>query len=222
MPGTWSIRGLGLLLAVFGLWAALLFPAEYRAAILSRLDEMSLTMAMLDDFDDLPAPASYRGQRTVMEACQSVAESLALSLQPEEVGRAVAQGCRVWAEEILATSPASALPHLVVARALLEDGDAEAGRLALRRAQAAAPTSGWLAERRVELALAQLDALDDVAREVISADIALLASIPAGSAILASHFVANEPARDLIASGVERAAGRDQRRFLDAIQAQGG
>jgi hypothetical protein len=116
-----------------------------------------------------------------------------------------------------ARAPVLAVPYLMEAQAL---GTAEPPSLV--RAWAAAASTGWLAERRVALALGHPLVLDAPAREALASDVLLLARSHRGATVLADLYRSGPVGRDLLVSILEHAPPEDQRRFLSRVRDAGG
>lgn len=209
---------ISLLLAGYGIWTGLHVGPEYSAALVSVTDERALAQMVLEVPSGLPSPSSLRGQTSVVLACDRVLEDPAVAFQIERVRGLAAETCLQTARRMLAMSPLLITPEVVVARAASALGDTRQLNEALVRSQAGSPSTGWLAERRVELSLRHLATLNRATRNALESDVTVLASYPRGSQHLARWYDMDPSVREVLVSVLERGPRDHQRNFLANVR----
>lgn len=164
--------------------------------------------------DPPPVPLSVRGQRDLMIACSDALAPATLVLQAPDLVTVVADECAALADRVLGWTPTLSAAHLVQAEAAQARGETAAALAALKRSQATASRTLWLADRRMRQALS-LGPVDRVALEpVLRADIDLMFDSDPGIRALARYYVRDADLRPMILAVAETRSAEDQRRFL--------
>jgi hypothetical protein len=187
----------------------------------------SLRLVALEDYENftalqggVPDPVwSIHGNKALLYACDDALRGRLSDLLPPSELTPIADGCLALAQHVLAMSPTWSVAHLVEANAAFRLGDASGSSGAIAQSQITAPFAGWLAERRLGLALRLPRSEQDVLAASLASDIETLLYSPGGRDVVVRFYVAEETLRPLIVATLEDAAGSIRRDFLARLRA---
>lgn len=172
------------------------------------------------DIPRLAEPAfSIRSIMFQLSRCGESQTSLRVVVYPSAIRRDLARDCLRLAQEVLDDSPTLAVAHFALAASLLQLGTDGAFQRALDRAWVTAPNEGWLAARRVDLALSARTDLSDENSAHLAADLALLLVDDDTRGFVAETYFRTPKVRETILQAVERQPPARQRRFVDHVNA---
>lgn len=206
------------------LLAAAMLPREYRAAMLGQRGPAAQVEQLVaaTPFEVALHPAfSLRGQRAQLEACDRALRGPFAALQTADRRARLAWRCADLAGAILARAPTLGLAHLVRAEAALVRADPAGFSQALTLAQRTAPAEGWLAQRRLDLALPVWADLSAKAQGAVGADAALLIAAPRYRGAMAQRWHAEPQIRPVLVSAAKTLPPGAQRAFLHAVKSVG-
>lgn len=203
--------------------SAAMLPREYRAAMLGQRGPAGQVEQVLTDPHTGPVhPArSLRGQRAQLEACDRALRGPFAALQTDDRRARLARRCADLAGAILARAPTLGLAHLVRAEAALARADPSGFSQAITLARRTAPAEGWLAARRLDLALPVWADLSEMARRAVGADAALLIAAPRYRGAMAQRWHTDPPIRRVLALAAGTLPPGAQRAFLHAVKGAG-
>ncbi|PRY78058.1 hypothetical protein CLV80_10420 [Yoonia maritima] len=180
-------------------------------------DEVTAFLSALQSspkFEDAMSHASYVRQMT---HCDDLMSSVSGVLMGPEALSNIAHGCLERAQQVLRSTPTMSLAHLVKADAQYINGDNELAIAALQVSQQTAPAEGWLATRRIRLAIKL--GPDDLGASAVS-DARLMVQDRVYRPYLARYFVATPEVQNWVIGAVSEINGRDLRLFYDLIKDQ--
>ena len=161
---------------------------------------------------------SYVMQTRTLEMCNDAMTARSkIYFDPQSIEHA-ATLCQQSARQALARTPAWGLAHMTLARALAEAGDAAAAQDAMALSSVTAPREGWIAQKRILLALELGSDLTPQTRANLANDIAVVASGAATLQWLARLYAARQGNRDMIAALIDAQPEDVQRRFLTYVR----
>lgn len=161
---------------------------------------------------------SVRSIYSRMSRCANSQTSLRVLVYPTAIRRDLADDCLRLARAVLADSPTLAVAHYAVAVSLFQSGAVGGFQKALDRAWITAPNEGWLAARRMDLALSARAALSAENKAHLASDISLLLVADGTAGYIAETYLRTSAARDLILQVVERQTPALKRRFVDSVK----
>lgn len=214
-PGT--IRAIGLAFTVIGgVISGAMFLPEYQSVIWLQKSQEQQFQSLVRG--ELRAGLSERAIYGTLEMCFAVSRSVHALLAPTDSRLSAAQGCSDYAQRVLGKMPYLGFAHLVEAQAQATLGNAGAMNAALAASVLGAPNEGWLAERRLQLAIEEFNALDQAGAAALRADIGVLFLSPAHVEGLAQTYLRSPQMRDLLTAVAEEQPATVQRRFLFLVR----
>lgn len=194
---------------------------EFLAIKSTRLSSSTLILNAANDAPRPPIGLGYRTRTAQLDNCALAQTELIASLMPQRYMGLLAEDCILTADEALKGMPAFGVAQVAKAASFATLGDVPKLREALIASQLASPYEGWLAGRRLALAAAQYEKLDDATRSALANDIAVLAGDAELVGSLAALYVRFEPARSWIENVVETQDESVQASFLRALRSAG-
>lgn len=215
-------KGTAILLMVVS--ASLLFATvpqlvNESSALVGVLRPAALRSAAIAERDLRPAN-SVVSKDEYFRSCLDVPRSLDGLLRPSAERSRLLEACRDNARATQVEMPTYALPFLVDADA--SSALAEPFEVALEQARRLAPHVHWQTDRRVVLARAQLDKLDESGRAGLDRDLAELFGSDEGRRVLAMHFLRWPDLRERLTAMAETMPVDIQRDFLAKVKQQSG
>lgn len=190
--------------------AALLGYSEIRAANLR--DGASLWAERLGELDT-QLPYSLTGIDAALAVCLRATSGNDRLFQPKSQRQETALICGNLAGQVLDRMPSHGTAFLVAAQSA---GRPENRAYFLEQSQRFAPSEGWLAERRIVLAL-QEDALDS---RYAQKDLQLVLTTQGGAEFLAKLYLAQPETRDGLTAAVLSTPEPIRRRFVNQLSKQ--
>jgi hypothetical protein len=187
------------------------------SSLLASLRPPALRSLAMAEGEYAPA-ASYLSKDEYLRSCLDIPSSLQGLLRPATERRLVLETCRDRARELATSMPTYALPHLVDAEASAALGEPFAA--ALERSRSLAPHLHWQVDRRVVLARAQHELLDEPGRVAFEDDLRVLFGSSEGRRALAMHFLRWPDQRDTLTAIAETVPAEAQRDFLAKVKSQ--
>jgi len=170
----------------------------------------------------LPFAIGYRTRTDQLDGCALAQTDFVAGLMPAAFLEALAKDCLRMSNEALAGMPLFGVAYVAQAASLASLGDDVGFSSAMANARTVSPQEGWLASRRLSLAVRNFSRLDTDARAALLPDIVVLVSTSSLRRGLAQAYVANPEARAWIEAGVEAADEGAQAAFLSAIRSVSG
>ncbi|WP_417257902.1 hypothetical protein [Celeribacter sp.] len=202
-------------LASGGLAAKVLWD-EYRSFRQIETTGNDAFLKLHGDRDLSFSPWAIRTQTAVLEMCNEALIAPISSVVPTEDYAEIATRCRVIAQQISEKAPAWGLARFSEARAAAALGDTKSAQNALILSARAAANEGWIAQKRVLLAL---DLPTSPATGVIlTHDLTLLVSTPTTRAWLAQVYTLRPAAQERIISVVETTSNATQNDFVAQVR----
>ncbi|PWG16875.1 hypothetical protein [Salibaculum griseiflavum] len=208
---------LSIFCVVLALMAGCLFVHEYRhfreaSRSLNERIPRHATSAKLAE------PASLSRQVDQMRFCVDAPQTVLFSIYPDATRQGFSEACLSQAQTILRSSPTVSIAWLAKGVSLAQLDQPGPARAALANSRLCGPREGWIAIRRLRLALTLDVGASDRGAPGLSNDIHLLASDPKLRRDLAELFVRSGTKQDLIISMMEEAPAEDQRLFLREVR----
>ena len=171
--------------------------------------------------DSYEAGNSLWSKDMLLRDCMEVSRSIYAKAQPATKRTSFLDACDHDARSMTLAMPGYARAWLVQAAVAAEQGRKDDFRSALRQAVRTAPNVHWLAERRSELAEANLDHLapEDVA--AYERDLETLLQGAQGTEVLAFWYARRPETRERLQRIVESAPPDLQARFLAEVRKLG-
>lgn len=189
------------------------------SALVGMLRPVALRSAAIAERDLVPA-RSIVSKDEYFRSCLDIPASLTGLLRPPAERIRLLEACRDVARATQLEMPTYALPFLVDADAAATLGEPFAA--ALEQARRLAPHVHWQTDRRVVLARARMDKLDEAGRAGFDRDLAELFGSAEGRRALAMHFLRWPDLRDRLTSMAEKRPAEIQRDFLAKVRQQAG
>jgi hypothetical protein len=171
-----------------------------------------------DDFFSGGTGLSVRSTYLRMSQCAERQTSLRVRVYPSATRLALARDCLRLAKGVLADSPTLAVAHYALAVSFFQLGAGDAFQQALGHAWRTAPNEGWLAARRVDLALSAPAGLSKKNKAHLASDISVLLTAPSNVIFVAKRYLRSAEEGDLILRVIELQDPDKQRRFVDAVR----
>lgn len=202
---------------VAAITAAVSLPAE-----IARIDEQGRDDALIflqagttpPQFASVVSTAGIVGQ---MAQC----DDLLLSVYPRLVGegssRSVAAACLSRAQAVLDQAPTLSVAHLARAAALWRLGQTKAASQALGQSAVLAPAEGWLAARRLRLAMQMAET-----GQQAESDVVLIAQDATYHPLLVQLYIDRPQQQGWLRGALQQANPRSQARFLSQLRARVG
>lgn len=188
--------------------------SEYDAMMV-QTDETQIFISAMQEEPVFASSLSYASQNAQMRSCDQQMNSVVGPLFGQTAMGNIASGCADRADEILATTPSLSIAHLVKANVFAQGGDTAAMIDAYQISHDAAPNEGWLATRRLRLALRVNPALfGDAARN----DARTMIESNIYRPYLAEYYQSNPTQRDWITASVEGVDAKFLRSFLNLVR----
>jgi hypothetical protein len=197
------------------------FTLGQREAELARLG----TMSDLQSFELLrsstPARAmSVRGDRAILYACDDAMSGRVGTVMPPSALVDIAGKCLGIARSIRNAVPGWAFPRYVIATAAYILNDKQTTREELALSQELGPHEGWLAERRVALALRVRTNGNDPIEPPLDADLRALFASSEGRKFLARQFIVRTDLRDWISANLGDMDNPSKADFIQHVRRQ--
>lgn len=159
-------------------------------------------------------PFSYTGRTGLLLRCADGLNVLTLQLLPRRDQDILAENCYDLAQRVLDTNSGFSLAYYTQAVAAQKMDDLVKLQNALVLAQSTAPREGWLADRRMRLALANYEHLSVAARYALHEDIVLLLEEWKLRHIVVAQYLQDPSLRNLLVSIAQTQSDDIQRKFL--------
>ncbi len=205
---------------VIGAAAAVAFVQEYRAVRFSRLDPVQTMLALSEPDQVLDLGWGRMTRRSLLDNCAGLQAGIAASIFPQSTRVEAANACADAARRALAASPVSGVAAYALAASSAALADWAAMNTALILSQKVSDSEGWLVDRRVALALAHFDEMDEPARAALANDVRAMAEEPTLQRPLARRYLAHADQQDWIAGALEWASETAQAGFLAAAKTE--
>jgi|GEM_PF-4026311 hypothetical protein len=161
------------------------------------------------------SPWAIRTQMGVMEMCNEALIAPISSVVSVDVYRRIAGQCLGYASDITETVPVWGLGQFSIARASFSLGDIEKAHDALMLSARLSPREGWIARKRILLAL---DPQWIVPPATLDQDLALVLMERSGQKWVAQIFTSVPESQEIILSVAETLPGALQRSFLTQLR----
>ncbi len=178
---------------------------------------------LIDDLRQLETPVLPRSNLGVSREllrCADGMGSISLLLLPQADQTQLIDQCFAMAQQVLNKNPSHSLAHLTLALASDKRSDFAGFEQALLRSYATAPYEGWLADRRMRLALKHHAKLSEAAQQVFALDVSTMLQETALRRVIVQVYVRNTAARPLLTSIAETQEPGVKRAFLSAIKSE--
>lgn len=164
--------------------------------------------------DGLKAGMSLRTMDRAVLACVHHFDDKNFLFMTGDSRKALMRSCSAVAKNVLASAPSHGAAHLLNAQ-IAEAGNDKASQMRdIEISQMFSPAEGWLAERRLTMAL-RAGALDAGATR---ADMAVLLTSQSGAELLAQHYARNTATQAAITAALADATNEDRQRFVNLVK----
>jgi hypothetical protein len=183
-------------------------------------DAAPLDQQMLELRQGSPStiPYAVSSQVRLMNRCYDGQTSLAARLYPETGREALARSCLSLAQKILAASPSMSVARLASAVSYLRLGDQAGFNGALILARRTAASEGWLASRRMDLAIGAYDQLSAEGREGFERDVSVLLNEWNTRSFVVDRYVRFPAAQDVVLLVAGQQSAQVQNIFLKEVR----
>jgi hypothetical protein len=207
-----------ILAASVSLAAGLLAIREIHDTKFDGPDERSLLFALIGAEWAAPRPLGRAAQTAILDGCARAQLSPSIALFPASDRKKAATHCLAMADKYLEDTTVSAIAHYARAVSALTLNDRDMMSSALQLSQVSGPYEGWIAERRVDLALRDFDRISAATRKTIRKDLQLVAAEPQYRTNMARRYLRYPEGQAWIASVIENLSEADQGAFLAATR----
>ncbi|MCE5972176.1 hypothetical protein LZA78_01555 [Sinirhodobacter sp. WL0062] len=194
--------------------ASVLLPAE--ATALRHADDRAMISALLAEVPMEPG----RGHHTVtsqLSGCFSALDQVSGGLFTPDARRAIVSGCDALAQRRLEQAPGHAAAHHLRAEALMAQGRVTQALSASLSAEAFAPNTAWLDQRRVAL-LARVQPPPKGGQALFDRAFVRLASTPETRLWLAQGYAQDRALRAAISQSAAAIPASDAQRLIAVIR----
>lgn len=164
-------------------------------------------------------PSAFRSRRNIIDACDQALRGPYGAMQPAELRHRLSTSCGRLAALVLDRSPSDGLAWLVHAESALARDDTDDFIRTVARSQLSAPSEGWIAERRIDLAAQAYERAPRDIEILLRQDIGMLfASSVANLPFLARQFAQRPALRPMLTDSAEVQPADIQTRFLKLVR----
>jgi hypothetical protein len=218
-----GIAGLALALALV---AGVLGLREYTAFQQLDAGQDEVMVGLIQDPDSFVMVPAYslRTQRAQMLTCMEWQSNSLHARHFPPTRQSLARACAARAQQILDKAPTYSAAHVALAYSHWNLGDLPAAKAALDQARATAASPGWLAARRLRLALqigADADTPADMRDAVLAAavpDLQIASEGGQGIDNVARLYLSFPAMQDWIVTQIEQLDPDTQRQFLNRVR----